>query len=782
MRDIVAHAAHPRTLDGIVIRGGDVPDISRLSLNVLIVHADQLGGTAEGQAVDDLTAELADLGIDVLRASTVGDAALVARSHANIHAVLLDWDLPLPADTIGLPAIVEAARHRSDTIPIFLLADRAGVDQVPTGVLAEVDGVIYLFDDSADWIAGRVRDAAVKYRADLLPPMFAGMVEFAETHEYSWHTPGHEGGAAFRKSAVGRAFWEYFGEQTFRSDLSISVGELGSLLDHSGPIGQAERQAAEIFGADLTYFVTNGTSTSNRVVYQGSTTEGDVVVCDRNAHKSIEQSNTQNHTLPVYMVPTRNRWGIIGPIPPAEMTAEAVAAKIAASPIAPAGANPVLATVTNSTYDGLLYHVPTVDETLGSHVDRIHYDEAWYAYAAFNPIYHERHAMHSGRRSGEGPTTFATHSTHKLLAALSQASLLHVRNGRNPVEHARFNEAFMMHASTSPLYAIIASNDVAARMMRGPSGLGLTRDSIAEAVSFRKAMARVARDLGEDWSFRCWQPDAVFDPVAAGPVPFADAPDDLLIDSAEPWQIRPGETWHGFDGLPEGYAMLDPIKVTVLTPGVADDGSLEAWGLPAAIVTSYLDQRASIQVEKTQDYSILFLFSIGVTRGKWGSLLTTLLRCKEDVDRNAPLATAMPATFAADPVRYAGMGMRDLATAMHDTMRETGQMRLLHDAFSTLPDPAMTNADAYAHIVRGTDDVVKVDDMAGRTVATGVVPYPPGIPLLMPGELAGADDGPFLGYLRALQEFDRRFPGFEHDIHGVEHEDGDYVVRCVREA
>jgi arginine decarboxylase len=610
--------------------------------------------------------------------------------------------------------------------------------------------------------------------------MFGALVDFAEQHEYSWHTPGHEGGAAFFKSAVGRLFWEFFGEQTFRSDLSISVGELGSLLDHSGPIGEAEREAARIFGADMTYFVTNGTSTSNRVLYQASVVEDDVVVCDRNAHKSIEQANTINHSIPVYMLPTRNRYGIIGPIPPSRMTADAVRQLIVECPLAPDDARPVLATVTNSTYDGLLYHVPTVDGTLGTHVDRLHYDEAWYGYAAFNPLYFQRHTMYPGERPTDGPTTFATQSTHKLLAALSQASYIHVRNGRNPVDHQRFNEAFMMHASTSPLYSIIASNDVAAKMMDGQSGRVLTQESIDEAVAFRQTVARIGRDLGADWFFRCWQPDTVLD-ASGQPIAFVDASPVVLGITPEAWLLRTDASWHGFDGLPDGFAMLDPIKVTVLTPGMGVDGQLEPTGIPACIVTAYLDQHASIQVEKTQDYSVLFLFSMGVTKGKWGTLIAALFAFKHDYDGNRPIKACLPELYAQDPDRYASMGLADLAQAMHEHMRATGQMDAMARAYAALPAPTLRNSDAYAHVVRGTVDQVKVDDIAGRTVAVGVVPYPPGIPLLMPGESAGEGDGHFIGYLKALQSFDRAFPEFAHDLHGVEHEDGDYVVLCVRE-
>jgi arginine/lysine/ornithine decarboxylase len=264
-------------------------------------------------------------------------------------------------------------------------------------------------------------------------------------------------------------------------------------------------------------------------------------------------------------------------------------------------------------------------------------------------------------------------------------------------------------------------------------------------------------------------------------MPFAHAPDELLVDHADPWLLKAGDAWHGFTGLPDGYAMLDPIKVTVLTPGMGDDGQLESWGIPAGLVTAYLDQHASIVVEKTQDFSILFLFSMGTTKGKWGSLLTTLFDFKRDYDANAPLERALPALAAAHPDAYAGMGLADLAAAMHETMRKTGQMDALQAAFGTLPTPAMPNCDAFAHVVRGTVSPCKLDEAAGRTSALGIVPYPPGIPLLMPGEGLGAADGPFMAYLKALQEFDRAFLGFEHDLHGVEHEDGDYILTVVDE-
>lgn len=750
--------------------------LDEFTIKVLIVSDPDVTSGTHQDALEMLLSELAQLGVTVRQSTSGEDAALALGSDASLDAVVVDV-----AGTLDVANIVPAIRERNDKVPIFVASGVRGAEDLSAAILEQVAQFIYLLDDTPEWIAGRIRDAASKYRRAVLPPMFKALVDFSETHEYSWHTPGHEGGTAFLKSPVGRAFWQFFGQQVFRSDLSVSVAEVGSLLDHSGPIGQAERRAASVFGADMTFFVTNGTSTSNRIVYQASVTAGDVMLLDRNAHKSIEQATTITHGVPIYLRTTRNHLGIIGPVPPAEMTKEAVAEKVRNSPlISDAESTPVIAMITNSTYDGLLYHVPTIEATLGSHVDRLHFDEAWYAYAAFNPIYAERFAMHTADRAADAPTTFATQSTHKLLAALSQASYAHIRNGRRPIGRDQFNEAFMMHASTSPLYAIIASNDVAAAMMAGTGGRTLTTESIAEAVAFRRTLARVADEEGANsWMLRPWQPPTVVgnDGIVRS---FQDADEQQLITSPEPWLLRNDATWHGFD-LPDSYAMLDPIKVTVTTPGLSIDGTPESFGVPAALLSTYLDENASIVVEKTQDYSVLFLFSIGVTRGKWGTLLSSMLQFKRDVDANTGLDLVLPGVLKNAPQRYAGMGLRDLAEEMHGTMSDNRQLAKLHDAFATLPAQVMTPAHAYAQLVHGETAQIKIDDLANHTLAVGIVPYPPGIPLIMPGESSGTDTGPFVQYLKALQDFDRRFPGFEHDIHGIDHIDGLYHTHVVRE-
>lgn len=752
---------------------------------VLVVHNGTDAMTAPGRATAALVQDLRDRDIKVIDAMSPEEAAAQIATHSLLQAVMIDWELAGASEHAGASQVITNLREHSATLPLFLLASRGSLGEIPSGILEAVTDYVWLFEDTSDFVGGRVMAAIDRYRAGLLPPMFKALAKFAGTYEYSWHTPGHTGGTAFLKHPVGRAFFEFFGEELFRSDLSISVGELGSLLDHSGPIGEAERYAARVFGADRTYFVTNGSSTSNRVILMSSVTRDQIALCDRNCHKSVEHAMTLTGAIPTYLMPSRNYLGIIGPIHPERLSAAAIRESIAGNALVKAGIDPkpVHAVITNSTYDGLCYNVERVEALLGQSVDRLHFDEAWYGYARFNPIYAKRFAMHGdpAAPAGDRPTLFATQSTHKLLAALSQASYIHIRDGRRPIDHARFNEAFMMHASTSPQYAIIASNDVAAAMMDGPSGPALTGESIREAIAFRQTLARLSAEFAAkgDWFFSAWQPDAVTDAKTGDATPFHLAEPELLARDPNAWVLHPGDDWHGFGALEDGYCMLDPIKVSVVAPGMGRDGKLAGTGIPATLLSAYLAAQG-IVAEKTTDFSCLFLFSLGITKGKWGTLINALLAFHRDMRANTPLVQVIPELAAAHPAQYAKTGLADLAETMFAAMKKFRTTELLSAGFGVLPTPVLSPVEAYERLVKGDIEPLTLEAMAGRTVATGVVPYPPGIPLLMPGEDAGAADGPLLGYLKALEAFDAMVPGFAHDIHGVEVVDSRYQVLCIK--
>ncbi|MGW2640960.1 Orn/Lys/Arg family decarboxylase [Streptomyces sp. NPDC001348] len=731
-------------------------------------------------------------GFGVRWAVGAADAEAVLHTEAGLAAALVAWDLPGDGGEPGGAAVLRRIGRRFQDLPVFLVMADDGVQDLPLWVSESVVGYVWPLEDTPGFIAGRVTTAARAYREAVLPPFFRALRRFDDAHEYSWHTPAHSGGVAFLKSPAGRAFHDYFGERLLRSDLSISVEELGSLFEHTGPIGEAERNAARVFGADLTYFVLHGDSTCNRLVGHFSVTRDEIALVDRNCHKSVLHGLVVSGARPVYLIPTRNGYGLAGPLPPAELDAGAVADRIATHPLAAGAVAPhaQYAVFTNSTYDGLCYDAAATARAFAPSTPRLHFDEAWFAYARFHPLYAGRYGMSVDEESFPGPdrpTVFATQSAHKLLAALSQSAMVHVRpSPRAPVEHDRFNEALMMHGTTSPLYPMIASLDVATAMMDGPQGRWLVDEAVTEAVRFRQELVRVGRRIeaaGDrpPWFFGVWQPETVTDPASGKRLPFDEAPAELLGTEPSCWTLEPGADWHGFPGLTEGHCMLDPIKVTLTCPGISATGEMADTGIPARVLTAYLATR-NIVVEKTDSYTTLVLFSMGITKGKWGTLLDALMDFKALYDGAARLDRVLPALAAAHPQRYAGLTLPELCQEMHDHLRSVRLVELLDTAFQQLPEPVAPPQLCYQRLVRGGTERVRLTEAADRIAAAMVTVTPPGIPVLMPGENTGTADGPLLRYLTALESFDRRFPGFASETHGVtvDEETGHYLIECLR--
>jgi arginine decarboxylase len=741
--------------------------------------------TAIGRAAEGIAVALEARNVDVVRALSLEDGEAIVGSDASLRAVLLNWNLGAEGKNTHAQAtaLLHKLRERHADVPVFITADRKLVKgSIGIEVAEMVDEFVWLLEDTADFIAGRVLAAMRRYEATILPPYARALATYAQMREHSWSAPGHQGGIAFTKLPAGRAFFDFMGENLFRTDMGIERGALGSLLDHTGPVAESEKYAARVFGAHRSYSGVVGTSGSNRSIMQACMKADDLVVLDRNCHKSIEQGLMLTGARPVYMVPTRNRYGIIGPIAPSEMDPKTIQAKAKAGSLTKkvAGQKPVYAVVTNSTYDGLCYNSARVETLLGKSSDRVHMDEAWYGYARFNPMYEGHFAMRGDPAAHKGPTVFATHSTHKLLAALSQASYIHVRDGKGAIDHHRFNQAYMMHTSTSPLYAIVASNDITTAMMDGSGGQSLTQEVINEAVDFRQAVGRIRRDYAKkkEWFFKPWNVETV-DVPGKRKVAFEDAPPELLATSQKPWILRPGAAWHGFHDIADDWCMLDPIKVSILTPGMGEDGKLEKTGVPAALVNAWFN-RFGIVPTRVTDFQVMFLFSIGVTKGKWGTLLANLLAFKRDYDANRPLTHSLPEIAAAYPQRYGNVGLHDLGDELFEYLRRDRPGDILNAAFSGLPAADMTPREAYERLVADDVEAVPVSKLSGRTAANAVMPYPPGIPMLMSGENFGAADSPQIGYLRCMENRERQFPGFAGVIEGAEMIDGTYHVLCVK--
>jgi arginine decarboxylase len=748
----------------------------RFNFPIVVIDEDFRSENASGLGIRALTRALEEEGVEVIGATSFSDVRGFAQQHSRASAFILSVDdEELPA-TEGSPivadlrAFLEEIRFRNADIPIFLYGETRTSRHLPNDILRELHGFIHMHEDTPEFVARYIVREARSYLEGLAPPFFRALVQYAQDSSYSWHCPGHSGGVAFLKSPVGRMFHQFFGENLLRADVCNAVDELGQLLDHTGPVAAAERNAARIFGADHLFFVTNGTSTSNKIVWNYIVAPGDVVIVDRNCHKSVLHAITMTGAIPVFLKPTRNHYGIIGPIPLEEFRWENIEALVRNHPLVRGDeGKPRILTLTQSTYDGIIYNVETIKGLLDGRVDSLLFDEAWLPHAAFNGFYHDMHAIGgvaAPRERARRSMVFATQSTHKLLAGLSQASQILIQNSQSEsLDRWMFNEAYMMHTSTSPQYAIIASCDVAAAMMESPGGPALVEESLTEALDFRRAMRKIDAEYGASWWFQVWGPEAQ--------LPEGSPQRDY-------WMLRAGERWHGFGDLAPDFNMLDPIKATIITPGLDVDGSFDETGIPASVLTKYLTEHG-IVVEKTGLYSFFIMFTIGITKGRWNTLVTELQQFKDDYDSNQPLARVMP-EFVRLHAPYEPLGLRDLCQSIHAIYRANDIARLTTDMYTSVMEPAMIPARAYARMAHNEIDRVLVDDIEGRVCGVLLTPYPPGIPLLIPGERVNAQ---IVNYLKFVREFNARFPGFETDIHGLvkrEHEGRtEYCLDCVRE-
>ena len=743
----------------------------KFNFPVVIIDEDFRTDNSSGLGIRVLAKAIEDEGCEVIGVTSYGDVASFSQQQSRASAFILSIDdeeivEEKPEAINALRDFVKAIRYRNDDIPLFLHGETRTSRHIPNDVLRELHGFIHMYEDTPEFIARMILREAKSYLESRTPPFFKALTQYAADGSYSWHCPGHSGGVAFLKSPVGQMFHQFFGENMLRADVCNAVDELGQLLDHTGPIAASERNAARIYNCDHLYFVTNGTSTSNKIVWNSTVAPGDVVVVDRNCHKSVLHAIIMTGAIPVFLMPTRNHFGIIGPIPKSEFAWESIQQKIQDNPfIEDKNIKPRVLTITQSTYDGVLYNVEEIKEMLDGKIDTLHFDEAWLPHATFHDFYGDYHAIGADRPRCKESMVFSTQSTHKLLAGLSQASQILVENAENnQLDRDVFNEAYLMHTSTSPQYSIVASIDVAAAMMEAPEGQVLVEESIMEALDFRRAMRKVEKEWGDDWWFKVWGPDDL---------------SEEGIEERDAWMLKANEDWHDFGDLAENFNMLDPIKATIITPGLNIKGNFtKENGIPAAIVTKYLAEHGVV-VEKTGLYSFFIMFTIGITKGRWNTMVAALQQFKDEYDKNQPLWKVLPEFIKKNP-RYEMLGLRDLCTQIHDVYKAGDVARLTTDMYLSNMVPAMRPTDAFAKMAHRAIDRVSIDELEGRTTAVLLTPYPPGIPLLIPGEQFNTV---IIDYLKFARNFNERFPGFETDVHGLVKKvvDGKsiYYVDCV---
>lgn len=644
-------------------------------------------------------------------------------------------------------------------IPVMLIKDADS--HVSDEIIKQVYRVIDLNETDHDFYSRQIESAAAHYEENVLPPFFKDLEKYVENGYSQFDCPGHQGGAFFRKHPAGRAFYDFFGENTFRADLCNADVALGDLLIHEGPALSAQKHAARVYNADKTYFVLNGTSTSNKVVLNAVLSPGDIVLFDRNNHKSIDHGAlVLAGATPVYLETARNAFGSIGGILEHCFDEEYIRKLVAEKdPVKAKAKRPIrMAVIQLGTYDGCIYNARQVVDKIGHLCDYIFFDSAWVGYEQFIPMLRDCSPLLLNL-GPDDPGIIVSQSVHKHQAGFSMSSQIHkkdahIKGQERYLPHKRLNNSFMVNASTSPFYQVFASLDMNARIQEGEGGALLWKECMELSVEARKAVIRNCKYLkplvppvvhGKNWEE--WDTEEIINDIAY-------------------FTFEPGGKWHSFQGYGKGQYFIDPMKLLFTTPGInVETGRYEKFGIPGIVLANYLRENAVIP-EKCDLNDILFIITPAETKAKINNLISRILHFEAFVDNDAPMAKVLPNIYHTYQDKYAGYTIRRLCQEMHDFYKERKVNVLQKHLFlkNYFPIYSMSPQEANYELVRGHGELIDLAEAEGRVALEGGVPYPPGVPCIQPGEKWSKTA---IAYFMALAEVFNLFPGFTPELQGV---------------
>ena len=607
----------------------------------------------------------------------------------------------------------------------------------------------------------QIETAAKLYEEKMLPPFFKMLSEYVEMGNIAFDCPGHQGGQYYRKHPAGRFLYDFFGENIFRSDICNADVKLGDLLIHEGAACDAQKYAAQVFNADKTYFVLNGTSSANKVALNAVLSPGDLVLFDRNNHKSNHHGALiQAGATPIYLETARNPFGFIGGIDSHCFEEDYLKSLI--KEVAPEKLNQKrpfrLAVIQLGTYDGTIYNARQVVDKIGHLCDYILFDSAWVGYEQFIPMMKDCSPLLLELNEND-PGILVTQSVHKQQAGFSQASQIHkkdkhIKGQDRYVNHKRFNNAFMLHASTSPFYPLFATLDVNAKIQGSEAGLRLWHECVKVGIEARKLVLNHCELIRP------------FIPTTIKGKKWQDYDTEEIATNLEFFKFHPTDTWHKFEGYADEQYFVDPCKFLLTTPGISlENGEYEDFGIPATILANYLRENGIIP-EKCDLNSILFLLTPAETLTKMQTLVAQIALFEKHIKQNSLLKDVLPTVYKNNEDRYKGYTIRQLCQEMHDLYVSRNVKQLQKDLFrkATLPEYALNPHDANIEFVRNKVELVALTDIVGRVAAEGALPYPPGVLCVVPGERWSPTAQK---YFLALEEGINTLPGFAPEIQGV---------------
>ena len=627
--------------------------------------------------------------------------------------------------------------------------------------MERIGAVIDVTSTSINDYKGSIEQIVASYEALILPPFFKALSDYVGDNNAQFDCPGHQGGQFFAKHPTGRAFYDFFGDHIFRADLCNADVKLGDLLIHEGYAHDAQAHAAAVYNADKTYFVLNGTSSANKVVLNALLTPGDIILYDRNNHKSICHGGlVMSGATPIYLETARNPFGSIGGILEHCFDESYIRNLIREKDPNKAKADrPIrLAVIQLGTYDGTIYNARQVVDKIGHLCDYIFFDSAWVGYEQFIPMMKDCSPLLLELGPND-PGILVTQSVHKQQAGFSQTSQIHkkdkhIKGQDRYVDHKRFNNSFMMHASTSPFYPLFASLDVNAKIHEGELGKQLWRECIELGIDARKSVLR-----------RCKYLRPLVPPIVHGKK-WEEGNTQEMANDVSYFAFEPNAKWHSFKGYGEGQYFIDPCKFQLITPGInVETGAYEDFGIHANILANYLRENRIIP-EKCDLNTILFLMTPAESKEKMDALVDQLVRFEELIDRNAPMEEVLPSIYYSHIDKYKGYRIRQLCQEMHDFYKDrnvsTLQQRLFSKAY--FPEYVMNPQEANFEFQRNKGELVPLDEAEGRIALEGALPYPPGVLCVQPGERWSRTA---CDYFLALEEGINQLPGFAPEIQGV---------------
>ena len=627
--------------------------------------------------------------------------------------------------------------------------------------MEQIGAVIDVTSTSINDYKGTIEQIVASYEALILPPFFKALSDYVGDNNAQFDCPGHQGGQFFAKHPTGRAFFDFFGDHIFRADLCNADVKLGDLLIHEGHAHDAQAHAAAVYNADKTYFVLNGTSSANKVVLNALLTPGDIILYDRNNHKSICHGGlVMSGATPIYLETARNPFGSIGGILERCFDESYIRNLIGEKDPNKAKADrPIrLAVIQLGTYDGTIYNARQVVDKIGHLCDYIFFDSAWVGYEQFIPMMKDCSPLLLELGPND-PGILVTQSVHKQQAGFSQTSQIHkkdkhIKGQDRYVDHKRFNNSFMMHASTSPFYPLFASLDVNAKIHEGELGKQLWRECIELGINARKSVLSHCKYLRP-----------LVPPIVHGKK-WEEGNTQEMANDVSYFAFEPNAKWHSFKGYGEGQYFIDPCKFQLITPGInVETGAYEDFGIHANILANYLRENRIIP-EKCDLNTILFLMTPAESKAKMDALVDQLVRFEELIDRNAPMEEVLPSIYYSYLDKYKGYHIRQLCQEMHDFYKARNVSTLQQRLFSKeyFPEYVMNPQEANFEFQRNKGELVPLDEAEGRIALEGALPYPPGVLCVQPGERWSRTA---CDYFLALEEGINQSPGFAPEIQGV---------------